>query len=59
VCVSSEPLIDILAYLEPQLLLKNLISDRNKKVPQKVWFALSGKILASHNLAADWARELL
>jgi len=46
-------LIDILAYLEAELWVKNPVFDKNRKVSQKVEFAISGPILASHNLAAD------
>ena len=55
---SLQPLIGFLAYLEPKLWFKNPICDRNAKATPKVWFALSGQILTSHNSAADWAREL-
>jgi len=55
---SLEPLIDLLAYLWPKFVLKNLVFDKIQNVLEKVQFALSKKILASHNWAADWAREL-
>jgi len=47
-----------LAYLEPNVWLKNPIFGKNAKVPRKVWFALSEQIVVIHNSAADWAREL-
>jgi len=33
---SLEPFIDFLAYLEPELWLKNPVFDKNQKVSQKV-----------------------
>ena len=51
--MSLELLIGLLAYLEPKLWLKNPIFDKNKKVKQKVSFAISGQALASHNSVAD------
>ena len=55
---SLEPLIDLLAYLKAKLWLRNPVFDKIQKRSQKVWFALSGQILTSHNCAADSAREL-
>ena len=54
---SLEPLIDLLAYLEPNLWLKKQFLTKIK-VSQKVTLAISGQTLASHNSAADRAREL-
>jgi len=48
-----KPFIGLLAYLEPKLWPTNPIFDKNKKVKQKVSFAIAGKTLANHNSAAD------
>ena len=37
-----------IAYLEPNLWLKNPIFDKNEIVARKVWFVFSGQVLASH-----------
>jgi len=53
-----EPLIDLLAYLYPKLWVKNPVFGLIQNFSEKAQFALSGQTLASHNSAADWAREL-
>jgi len=50
---SLELLINFLAYLEAELWLKNPVFDKNRKVSQKLEFAISGPTLASHNSEAD------
>jgi len=48
-----EPLIDLLAYLQPKLWVKPPVFGQIKNVSEKAQFALSGQSLASHNSAAD------
>jgi len=50
---SIEPLIDLLAYLQPKLWVKNPVFGKIQKVSKKAYFSFSGKILASYNSAAD------
>jgi len=50
---SIEPLIDLLAYLQPKLCVKNPVFGKIQKVSKKAYFTLSGKTLASYNSAGD------
>ena len=51
-----EPFIGFLAYLETKIMAQKTILDKNINVTQEV--IISDKTLASHNWAADTAREL-
>jgi len=55
---SLKPLIDLLAYLEPELWLKNNISYKYKNCRKSVICPLTANV-ASHISAADYATELL
>jgi len=48
-----EPLIDLLAYLQPKLWVQSSVFDLIQNFSDKAQFALSGQTLASHNSAAD------
>jgi len=50
--------IDLLAYLQPKLWVKNSVFGPIQNFSEKVQFALSGQTLANNKSAADWAREL-
>jgi len=56
--VSLEPLIDLLANLEPELWLQNPFFKKIKKLQESVNCPLTAN-LASYNSAAAYARELL
>jgi len=51
--MSLELLIDLLAYLEPILWLKNTVLDKNQKDSQNFILTISDQTLTSHILAAD------
>jgi len=54
---SLEPLIGFLTHLEPKLWLKNSFLQKLKSLT-KGKISISGQTLASHNSAADYARDL-